>query len=42
MEEKLNKLNGILVEVVGRVSGMKEIRNGRRKVSEWWNEELGI
>ena len=40
MEEEWSKLKGALGEVARRVCGVKKIGNGRRKGSEWWNDEL--
>ena len=40
VEEEWSKLKGALVEVARRVCGVKKLGNGRRKGSEWWNEEM--
>src|ERR1700755_3177614 len=39
-EKEWSKLKGALVEVARRVCGVKKLGNGRRKGSEWWNEEM--
>src|SRR6201990_823295 len=40
VEEEWNKLKIALVGVARSVCGVKKIGNGRRKGSEWWNEDL--
>ena len=40
VEEEWNKLKIALVGVARSVCGVKKIGNGRRKGSEWWNDDL--
>ena len=41
MEKEWEKFRDIVMECTNDVCGMRRVDGLRRKVSEWWNEEVG-
>ena len=38
---RMGRSRGMVIECTNDVCGMRHVGGQRRKVSEWWNEEVG-